>query len=54
MITNSVNESSKAVTMSAENSQAIVEGFADITTAIEKNTEVTDTLSEKTARFANL
>lgn len=53
-ITASVNESSKAVTMSAENSQSIVEGFADITSAIEKNTEVTDTLNEKTSRFEEL
>lgn len=54
MISNSVDESSKAIEMSAQNSTQIVDSFQDISSAMDHNAEVTGSLNEKTERFAIL
>ena len=53
-ITNSVQESSLAINMSAENSTEIVEGIKKIFDAMEKNNEVTEQLNDTTQKFTSL
>ncbi len=53
-ITNSVQESSLAINMSAENSTEIVTGIKKIFEAMDKNTEVTEQLNDTTQRFTSL
>lgn len=53
-ITNSISESSKAISMSAESSNEIVGGIKKISHAINKNTEVTEQLNDTTEKFTNL
>ncbi len=53
-ITNSIQESSKAISMSAESSTEIVGGIKRISDAISKNTEVTEQLSDTTEKFTSL
>ena len=53
-ITNSVRESSTAITMSAENSAEIVTGIKNIFKAMDKNTEVTEQLNDTTQKFTSL
>ena len=53
-ITNSVQESSTAITMSAENSAEIVTGIKNIFKAMDKNTEVTEQLNDTTQKFTSL
>ena len=53
-ITNSISESSKAISMSAESSNEIVGGIKKISQAINKNTEVTEQLNDTTEKFTNL
>ncbi len=53
-ITNSIGESSKAISMSAESSNEIVGGIKKISQAINKNTEVTEQLNDTTEKFTNL
>ncbi|SFB17268.1 Methyl-accepting chemotaxis protein [Acetitomaculum ruminis DSM 5522] len=53
-ITDSVRESSKAINMSATNSQEIVNEIAGITEAVENNNEVTKQLTSNTSQFVNL
>ena len=50
-ITRSIEESSKAVTMSANNSTEIVAEIHGISDAMDKNSEVTNRLNDATARF---
>lgn len=54
MISNSVLESSQAISQSAESSQEIVGGIKRISEAIDRNTEVTEQLSDTTQKFAAL
>ncbi|WP_026489678.1 methyl-accepting chemotaxis protein [Butyrivibrio sp. XBB1001] len=54
MITDSIRESSTAITSSAENSTEIVSGIKKISKAIDKNNEITEQLSETTQRFKSL
>ncbi|WP_029324549.1 methyl-accepting chemotaxis protein [Butyrivibrio sp. AE3004] len=54
MITTSIQESSKAISMSAESSTEIVGGIKKISSAITKNTDVTEQLSETTEKFSSL
>ena len=54
MITTSIHESSSAISMSAESSTEIVGGIKKISLAIDKNTDVTEQLSETTERFTSL
>jgi methyl-accepting chemotaxis protein len=53
-ITNSIQESSTAISMSAESSTEIVGGIKAISEAINKNTEVTEQLSDTTEKFTSL
>ena len=53
-ITNSVQESSLAINMSAENSSEIVTGIKKIFEAMDKNTEVTEQLNDTTQKFTSL
>lgn len=53
-ITNSVQESSLAINMSAENSTEIVSGIKKIFDAMEKNNEVTEQLNDTTQKFTSL
>lgn len=53
-ITNSVQESSVAINVSAENSTEIVAGIKKIFEAMDKNTEVTEQLNETTQKFKSL
>ena len=53
-ITNSVQESSLAINMSAENSTEIVAGIKKIFEAMDRNTEVTEQLNETTQKFIAL
>ncbi len=52
MITDSVQESSAAISQSAESSTEIVGGIKKISEAIERNTAVTEQLSETTEKFS--
>lgn len=54
MISNSVLESSQAISQSAESSQEIVGGIKKISEAIDRNTEVTEQLSDTTQKFTSL
>ncbi len=54
MITESIKESSTAITSSAENSADIVGGIKKISAAIDKNNEITEQLSDTTQRFKSL
>ena len=54
MISNSVYESSQAIAQSAESSQEIVGGIKKISSAIDRNTEVTEQLSDTTQKFTAL
>ncbi len=54
MISNSVLESSQAISQSAESSQEIVGGIKKISEAIDRNTEVTEQLSDTTQKFKSL
>ena len=54
MISNSVIESSAAISQSAESSQEIVGGIKRISEAIDRNTEVTEQLSDTTQKFVAL
>lgn len=54
MITDSIKESSTAITSSAENSAEIVGGIKKMSAAISKNNEITEQLSETTQRFRAL
>ncbi len=53
-ITNSVQESSLAINMSAENSTEIVSGIKMIFEAMDRNTEVTEQLNDTTQKFKSL
>ena len=53
-ITNSVQESSIAINMSAKNSNEIVAGIKKISNEMNKNTEVTEQLNETTQKFIAL
>lgn len=53
-ITNSVQESSIAINMSAKNSNEIVAGIKKISNEMNKNTEVTEQLNEATQKFIAL
>ena len=53
-ITNSVQESSLAINMSAENSTEIVTGIKKILDAMDRNTEVTEQLNDTTQKFKSL
>lgn len=53
-ITNSVQESSLAINMSAENSTEIVMGIKKIFDAMDRNTEVTEQLNDTTQKFKSL
>ena len=53
-ITNSVQESSLAINMSAENSSEIVTGIKKIFEAMDKNTEVAEQLNDTTQKFTSL
>lgn len=53
-ITNSVQESSLAINMSAENSNEIVTGIKKIFEAMDKNTEVAEQLNDTTQKFTSL
>jgi methyl-accepting chemotaxis protein len=54
MISNSVIESSAVISQSAESSQEIVGGIKRISEAIDRNTEVTEQLSDTTQKFVAL
>lgn len=54
LISNSVLESSQAISQSAESSQEIVGGIKRITEAIDRNNEVTEQLSDTTQKFTSL
>ena len=54
LISTSVIESSQAISQSAESSQEIVGGIKKISAAINRNTEVTEQLSDTTQKFALL
>ena len=51
MITQSIKESTIAITSSAENSSEIVDGIKKISEAIDKNNEITEQLSDTTQKF---
>jgi len=53
-ITDSVQEASEAINMSATNSQEIVDQINGISSAMDNNNEVTKKLDESTMRFAKL
>ena len=53
-ITNSVQESSLAINMSAENSTEIVSGIKKIFDAMDRNNEVTEQLNDTTQKFTSL
>ncbi len=53
-ITNSIQESTTAISMSAESSTEIVGGIKKIEVAINKNNEITEQLSETTEKFSTL
>ncbi|MBQ3797238.1 MAG: methyl-accepting chemotaxis protein [Butyrivibrio sp.] len=54
MITDSIKESSIAISSSAENSSEIVGGIKKISQAIGKNNEITEQLSDTTQKFTSL
>jgi methyl-accepting chemotaxis protein len=54
LISTSVLESTQAISQSAESSQEIVGGIKRISEAIDRNTEVTEQLSDTTQKFAIL
>jgi methyl-accepting chemotaxis protein len=54
MITDSIKESSIAISSSAENSSEIVGGIKKISAAIDKNNEITEQLSDTTQKFRSL
>lgn len=54
MITTTVQESSEAINMSAENSTEIVAGVQEISEAMEENMQVTAKLGEETKKFVTL
>jgi methyl-accepting chemotaxis protein len=54
MISDSIKESSIAITSSAENSSEIVSGIKKISAAIGKNNEITEQLSDTTEKFKAL
>ncbi len=54
LISNSVIESSQAISQSAASSQEIVGGIKKITKAIDRNNEVTEQLSDTTQNFVLL
>ncbi|MCR4758181.1 MAG: methyl-accepting chemotaxis protein [Butyrivibrio sp.] len=54
MITDSIKESSIAISSSAENSSEIVGGIKKISDAINKNNEITEQLSDTTQKFTSL
>ena len=54
MITTSIQESSKAISLSAESSTEIVGGIKKISLAINQNTDVTEQLNETTEKFKSL
>ena len=54
MITDSIRESSTAITSSAENSAEIVSGIKKMSAAIKKNNEITEQLSDTTQKFKSL
>ena len=54
MITDSIKESSIAISSSAENSTEIVGGIKKISAAIDKNNEITEQLSDTTQKFRSL
>ncbi len=53
-ITNSVQESSQAINLSAENSNEIVSGIKKIFVAMDKNNDVTEQLNDTTQKFTSL
>lgn len=53
-ITNSVQESSTAISMSAASSTEIVGGIKKISKAIDKNNTITEQLSDTTEKFTSL
>ena len=53
-ITNSIKESSTAISLSAESSNEIVGGIKKISAAIDKNAEVTEQLNDTTEKFTSL
>ncbi|MBP3198844.1 MAG: methyl-accepting chemotaxis protein, partial [Butyrivibrio sp.] len=53
-ISQSVNEASKAINQSSENSQDIVDEISGISSAMSKNNDVTDMLSSSTKQFINI
>lgn len=54
MITDSIKESSIAITSSAENSAEIVGGIKKMSAAIAKNNEITEQLNDTTQIFTSL
>ena len=54
MITDSIKESSIAISSSAENSSEIVGGIKKISEAIDKNNEITEQLNDTTQKFTSL
>ena len=54
LISTSVHESTQAISQSAESSQEIVGGIKKISEAIDRNTEVTEQLSDTTQKFTVL
>ena len=54
LISNSIMESTQAISQSAESSQEIVGGIKKITEAIDRNNEVTEQLSDTTQKFTLL
>ena len=54
MISDSIKESSVAITSSAENSAEIVGGIKKISKAINKNNEITEQLNDTTQKFTSL
>ena len=54
MITESIKESTIAISSSAENSSEIVGGIKKISEAIDKNNEITEQLSDTTQKFTSL
>ena len=53
-VTNSVQESSQAITMSATKSTEIVSGIKAIFQAMDRNNEVTEQLNDITQKFTSL
>ena len=54
MITSSIKESSRAISLSAESSTEIVSGIKKISVAINQNNDVTEQLNETTEKFKSL